>query len=189
MKKNALLIGVILIVCCSCHRVAVPKPYGYARIALPDTAYEIYSGQFPFRFALSQNAEAQWHTESQGSRWLDIRYPTLNATFHCSYFPVHEDLDVLTNDAVNLVYKHAAQATAIPDQAYVNEQERVYGVLFHLQGNVASPYQFFLTDSVYHFFRVSVYCECRPNADSLAPVYDYLEKDVRRMIESWQWVK
>lgn len=108
---------------------------------------------------------------------------------HGSYFPLHDDLDILTDDAIKLVYKHAAQATAIPEQAYVNDSYRVYGVLFYLQGNVASPFQFFLTDSVKHFFKASVYCECRPNADSLAPIYDYLEQDVKRLIESWQWVE
>lgn len=200
MKKIVLFIGLIGGICCSCHRVAVPKPYGYARIATPDTAYSLYPSppvasrpspvaSLPFRFALSENAQAQVTSQPNGSYWMDIYYPALNATIHGSYFAIQNDLDVLTNDAISLVYKHAQQATAIPEQAFVNDDERVYGVLFCLQGNAASVYQFFLTDSVHHFFRASVYCECRPNADSLAPVYDYLEKDIQRLIESWQWVK
>lgn len=194
MKKIVLFIGLIGVICCSCHRVAIPKPYGYARIATPDTAYSFYPSSlihpsFPFRFALSQNAQAQMTSQSNGNHWMDIHYPALNATIHGSYFAIKNNLDVLTNDAIGLVYQHAQQATSIPEQAFFNDDEHVYGVLFCLQGNAASPYQFFLTDSVHHFFRASVYCECRPNADSLAPVYDYLEKDIRRLIESWQWVK
>lgn len=189
VNKIVLILGLLFVVCCSCRRASVPKPYGYFRLTLPDTAYVDYEGPLPFRFALSRNAEVQLRTDSSTKCWLDIHYPSLNTTVHGSYFAMHQDLDILTDDAIKLVYKHVAQATAIPEQAFENPQARVYGVLFNLQGNTASPYQFFLTDSVNHFFRASVYCECRPNADSLAPIYDYLEHDIRRLIESWKWVK
>lgn len=187
--KIVLLVGILLLIGTSCHRVSVPKPYGYFRLTIPDTAYAPYAGSEPFLFDLSRNAQAQVLPKEDGSLWLDIHYPTLNATVHGSYFPLHQDLDLLTDEAIKFVYKHTAQATSIPEQAFVNETNRVYGVFFHLNGNTASPYQFFLTDSVHHFFRASVYCECTPNADSLAPVYDYLEQDIRRLIESWQWEK
>jgi hypothetical protein len=32
-----------------------------------------------------------------------------------------------------------------------------------------------------------VYCNTIPNQDSLAPIYEYLRKDVRVMMESMQW--
>ena len=185
---SVLLLGLLSLGCSACRRPSVPKPYGYVRLAVPDTAYRAYTGSVPFAFDLSRNAELALRRE-EGSCWVDIRYPSLGTTLHGTYFPVRQNLDELTDDAVQLVYKHVAQATAIPEQAFENPERSVYGVLFRLQGNTASPYQFFLTDSVHHFFRGSVYCECRPNADSLAPVYDYLEQDIRRLIESWQWVK
>lgn len=185
--KIVLLFCLVLFIGTSCHRASVPKPYGYFRLTLPDTAYTLYAGSEPFRFALSQNAQANVMPKEDGSLWLDIHYPTLNATMHGSYFPIHKNLDLLTDEAIKFVYKHTTQATSIPEQAFVNEEQHVYGVFFHLQGNTASQFQFFLTDSVHHFFRASVYCECKPNADSLAPVYDYLEQDIKRLIESWQW--
>lgn len=187
--KIVLLFSLVLLIGTSCHRSSVPKPYGYVRLSMPDTAYAEYSGPELFRFALSQNAQVQVVPKEEGSFWMDIRYPALKATVHGSYFPIRQDLDLLTDEAIKFVYKHTSQATSIPEQAFVNEQNHVYGVFFRLQGNTASPYQFFLTDSVHHFFRASVYCDCKPNADSLAPVYDYLEQDIRRLIESWQWEK
>lgn len=187
--KILLFFGLLLLTCPSCRRVSVPKPYGYVRLTVPDTAYTFYAGSEPFRFAISQNAQAQVMPQEDGSIWMDIHYPILKATIHGSYLPIHQNLDLLTDEAIKFVYKHTAQATSIPEQAFVNEQNRVYGVLFRLNGNTASPYQFFLTDSVHHFFRASAYCECKPNADSLAPIYDYLEQDIRRIIESWQWEK
>ena len=182
----------------SCNKSSVPKPYGYFRIAVPDTSYinfedynqspitnNLYS--YPYTFALSQNAVVQ--PRSDEPYWIDLVYPDLNATIHCSYKPVRRNLRELTNDALDLVYRNANFASAIPEQGYAHPEANVYGVLFDLEGNTASSCQFFLTDSTRHFFRASVYCNCHPNADSLAPIYQYLRTDVIRMVESFEWKK
>lgn len=187
MPKKVFILCLCTLLLCACQKGAIPKPYGYVRIATPDTAYTPYQSKAPYTFALSQNAQVVPHTAPKERYWIDIVYPALNATIHGSYHPIRGDLDLLTNDAFRLVYKHAGQAVAIPEQPFVNPERSVYGMFFSLEGNVASPYQFFVTDSVHHFFRASVYCDCKPNADSLAPIYEYLEQDVRHLIETWQW--
>ena len=65
----------------------------------------------------------------------------------------------------------------------------VYGSLFMLDGESASPLQFMLTDSVSHFFRGALYYDCIPNADSLAPVTRYLKQDIVELIQSFEWKK
>lgn len=184
--RRVLNILVIVAVLCGCSRHSVPRPYAYYRIAVPDTAYVAVEG-YPYTFSLSANAQLREHQREGEKYWIDIHYPTLNADIHCSYKPVEGNLRVLTDDAIEFIYKHASHASAIPEQEFHNEDAHVHGVYFALQGNTASPYQFFLTDSVHHFFRAAVYCNCRPNADSLAPVYEYLELDVKHMIESFEW--
>ena len=177
----------------SCSHATAPKPYGYMRITPPDTAYYSFSAHhpdpvsYPYNFALSRNAVVQPRSTKDDRYWINIQYPSLNATIHCSYKPVQGNLRELTNDALEFVYKNASHATSIPERSYTNPEHRVYGVLFNLEGNTASACQFFLTDSVHHFFRGSVYCNCRPNADSLAPINQYLQTDVIRLVESFQW--
>ncbi|MDY4149223.1 MAG: gliding motility lipoprotein GldD [Paludibacteraceae bacterium] len=177
----------------SCAKPAAPKPYGYVRFTMPDTCYTPFSlhrpdnQDYPYNFLLSGNAVVQSRTQKGEHYWINIFYPSLNATVHCSYKPVRGNLRELTNDAIEFVYKNASHATSIPEQAYSHPEERVYGVFFDLEGNTASPYQFFLTDSTTHFFRASVYCNCRPNADSLAPIHQYLRQDMIHLIESFQW--
>ena len=74
-------------------------------------------------------------------------------------------------------------------QAYSNPEASVYGSLFMLDGESASPLQFMLTDSVLHFFRGALYYDCIPNADSLAPVTRYLKQDIVELIQSFEWKK
>ena len=198
------IINFLLLACVACNRVAIPKPYGYFRISPPDTAYvdfqsaitnpqlsiincQLSTINYPYSFALSQNAVVQPRTDQDEPYWINLYYPALNATIHCSYKPVRGNLRALTDDALELVYHNASHASAIPERDYSRPADRVYGVLFDLEGNTASSCQFFLTDSTSHFFRASVYCNCRPNADSLAPVFNYLRTDVIKMIETFRW--
>ena len=179
-----LFLGVVL---CGCRKVSYPRPYGYRRIVLPEAEYIPLQTKEPYTF--EQSRYAKWvevSNKGQGE-WMNLHYDVLNADIHCSYLPIRGNLRELTDDAVQFVYKHVSQASSIPERSFVNEDAKVYGVFYILEGNTASPYQFFLTDSTEHFFRGAAYCNCRPNADSLQPVLEYLEKDIEHLIETFAW--
>lgn len=185
-----LIFNLAVLAFASCGKTSTPKPYGYYRITTPDTSYVDFASQypqFPYDFALSRNAQVQRRNEPGEQYWINLYYPALRATIHCSYKPVRNNLRELTEDALEFVYRNASHASAIPEREYAHPEADVYGVLFDLEGNTASSCQFFLTDSTRHFFRASVYCNCPPNADSLAPVYEYLRRDVIRLVETFRW--
>ena len=186
------IINLVMITFLSCAKVSSPKPYGYYRITTPDTAYVPFASSYPnypYNFALSKNAVVQPRKEADEPYWINLYYPCVDATIHCSYKPVRNNLRELTDDALEFVYRNASFANSIPEREYTHPEVHVYGVLFDLEGNTASSCQFFITDSTHHFFRASVYCNCPPNADSLAPVYQFLRTDVRRMVETFEWTK
>ena len=189
VKYKVLILNLLLFACASCSNNYTPRPYGYYRITTPDTAYVDFNSSFPYTFALSRNAVVQPRTDVSEPYWINIYYPALDATIYCSYKPVQNNLRELTNDALEFVYRNASFATAIPEQEYAHPEASVYGVLFDLEGNTASSCQFFVTDSTRHFFRASVYCNCPRNADSLAPVYNYLRADIIKMVETFEWTR
>lgn len=188
MKKTPIILLLLASLFVSCQRRAVPKPTGYFRIAIPDTAYSYTSlPKFPYTFRLSKNAYINEHPADGEKYWIDIQYPTLNATIHCSYKPIRNNFRELSHDAQEFLYKHTTVASAIPVQEFANPDNDVWGLYYELHGNTATPMQFVLTDSTKHFFRGSIYCNCIPNQDSLAPIYDYLREDVRMIMESMEW--
>lgn len=190
LNLEFLILGLAVLLLASCAKTGAPKPYGYYRITVPDTSYVPFESQYPsypYSFALSRNAEVRPRADEP--YWINLYYPALDATIHCSYKPVRNNLRELTNDALEFVYRNASFANAIPEREYAHPEAHVYGVLFDLEGNTASSCQFFITDSTKHFFRASVYCNCPPNADSLAPVYNYLRTDVIKMVETFKWTK
>ena len=169
------------------HKPTVPREYGYFRIDLPEPAYTPYEADIPYSFLLSRYAQVRAHTKPEERNWVDIVYPAWNATVHCSYMPVRHNLKQLSDDAMEFAYKHTIKASAIPERMYVNEEERVYALLFDFEGNTATTMQFVVTDSVRHFFRGAVYFNAVPNSDSIAPVAAFVRQDMLTLIESFRW--
>jgi gliding motility-associated lipoprotein GldD len=91
---------------------------------------------------------------------------------------------IFANDTVD---EHKLKATAIEDQKILHPENRVYGTFFELQGDVASPFQFYLTDSTSKFVSGVVYFNSRPNYDSLKPTLDYLKVDLLKMVNTFKW--
>lgn len=172
----------------SCRKADIPKPYGYYRIALPDQTYSIWSEKgVPYSFALNDAARVVHRNDDNEQYWIDVEYPSLNASIHCSYKPVQGNLGKLSDDAYHFVMNHAVMASAIPEHEYMNDEARTYGLLFDLQGNTASAVQFYLTDSIHHFFRGAVYTNCVPNQDSLAPVIEFMRGEAVTLMETLRW--
>ena len=193
-KQKYFVAGFLTLCCCallgvsSCNRSTTPKPYAYTRLNIPDTTYTTFKQNgFPFTFALSENATFIQKESKNAATWFNIQYPTLNATIHCTHYTIKNNLHELSDESQRIVYRHASQADAIPERAYENAEKNLYGVLYELHGNTASPLQFILTDSTQNFFRASVYFNASPNQDSIAPVLDYISTDVIRLIESVEW--
>ena len=63
------------------------------------------------------------------------------------------------------------------------------GMIFKINGPVATPYQFYISDSTNHFFRGSLYFDAKVDYDSIAPVVTFLEKEVDHMLRSLVWEK
>ena len=187
-EKGFYILSILALMLLSCSRPVAPKPYGYYRITLPEHSYQLFEqNSYPYSFLYSSSATIQPVQYENERYWINIVYPTLNASIHCSYKPVRGNLRQLTDDAWEFVFNHAIKASAIPEHAYENPEARTYGVFCELKGNTASPMQFFLTDSTRHFFRGAVYFNCVPNQDSLAPVIEYMQEDVLNLIETLRW--
>ena len=180
----------ILLCCVSCTEYT-PKPRGYFRIEPPQARYQVLPlDSLPYSFNVSQLAIVELPEIGSPEGWINLSYPSLGVKIYCSYLPVtRSTLQIAENESRSLVSRQATSRHTAPLQAYSNPDERVYGSLFLLDGESASPVQFMLTDSTSNFFRGALYYDCVPNADSLAPVTDYLRKDIIELIQSFSWKK
>ena len=189
MKRQVLHKLLIIITCllyAACTHYS-PKPTGYFRIDLPEPTYHWL--EFPgFGFYISEQAQMIKIPSPGDGEFFNLAYPHWNAQIYCSYLPIKNDnFTQLSEESRKFVYLHTIKADAIREQPFENSEYKVYGTLYTIRGNVASPTQFVLTDSVRSFFRGALYFDNIPNQDSIAPVLDYINNDIQVLMESFRW--
>lgn len=173
-----------------CSDPVTPKPRGYFRIQLPEHSYETYKDakeRFSFEYSTLSRVLVG-RSEENNEEWLYVDYPPLKCKLHITYFdlkPSQEDMAFEDNH--KLVFKHSVAADAIVEKYFDDDVNRVHATFYDIKGNAATPAQFAITDSLGQLFRGSMYFFCHPNKDSLAPVVEYVDEDIIRLIESFRW--
>jgi len=186
MKQLSIyLLAIVLI---SCKGEPTPKPIGYFRIDLPEKNYEkVDSIPFPFSLELPQYAHVNLRRTKQDKNFLNIDFTRYGARIHMSYIAINNNLPQLLEDSRTLVYKHVVKAQDIKENLVLNNEDRVFGTYYQIEGNAASGSQFYLTDSVNHFLRGALYFNVEPNYDSIAPVQAFIKEDIEHLIERFKW--
>lgn len=188
--KAILTLGLILfIVSCTSEETNTPRPKGYLKIEFPVKSYLKLESECPYTFEYPLRSLVDTAVKRvKQPCWLNLHYPQYGATMHLTYSQITKDsLYKYIEDARKLAMKHTVRADDIRERYYENPEQNVFGIAYEFDGNVASNFQFFLTDSTRHFVRGSLYFNMRPNPDSLAPVIQYISKDMYHIIETLEW--
>ncbi|MBK8624163.1 MAG: hypothetical protein IPN86_00890 [Saprospiraceae bacterium] len=194
--RNVLLIVILssFLISCSEEAIKTPKARMYPKVIYPSKSYVSFDTvlcNFNFRFP-SYGKIMQDSFVFDGKPlhpcWFDIQIPELNASLHCSYYQVtkQKDLSSLINDAFTIAGKHNIKANYRKEAIILNKYG-VKGVMFDIEGPVASPCQFYLTDEKDHFFRASLYFNSKVNPDSTAPVLTFIKTDIDSLIATFRW--
>ena len=183
MRHNSIfLILIIAILCYSCKEESLPKPKALLRLDYENSQARDYETDY-YLFELSNLAKA---TAGENAS-LTLDYPSMKGSIFMTYKRIDGDIERLLSDAQKLSYEHVVKADDILEQPFVNDQSDVYGMYYEVRGDAASQAQFYVTDSVQHFVTGSLYFYAKPNYDSIYPAAVYLQKDIRRIMESLRW--
>ena len=202
----------LLLLFLGCNSVYTSKKAGYFRIDLPKHEYRLFDDpRYPYTFEYPVYARID-----RDSLYLDpnvkdpysmnIDFPQLNGKIYITYKQIGGTSDYkvrqsgggyrdstgknifqnLVNDNYNLTYKNDVKANSIEDSV-MQTPNGISGIFFRVAGNVATAKQFFLSDSTTHFLRGALYFDATPNEDSLRPVNDFLEQDMKHLINTVKW--
>lgn len=175
---------------CNGEETYVPKPRAYNRIELPDHQYQQLPDSFPYTFEYSAHAkilpDTSWIAEPY---WINVYYPEMEANIQLTYKPVGESEEKLKEhfrDSYKLTSKHQIKAYSI-EEGIIKTPSGKTAVVNELSGEVPSQFQFFTTDSTDHFLRGALYFRTATQNDSLAPVIEYVKKDIIHMLNTLEW--
>jgi len=190
------IFAILILITLSCqnNQVASPKPKAYPRVVFPEKNYKVHEFKdCSFKFQLPSYAKVEKDSMFFDDMvinpcWFNINFPQFNGMIHCSYYEISDQkkLDSLIFDSFSLVGKHTSKAQFIDEQV-LELPGKGGGILFKLSGPVASPTQFFVTDSTDHFLRGALYFNNKVQLDSMGIIYDFVNEDIDKMLQSFYW--
>jgi len=168
----------------------MPRPKGFPVMDIPSHQYQSLEKGHPFSFELSKQAVIKKDTFALAEpHWMYIYYPRWDAFIQLTYKPVLNNpqrLQKMIRDSYILAAKHQMKATRI-DEGYITTLSGRKAAVIELEGEVATSFQFIVTDSTNHFLRGAVYLNTATKNDSLAPVIRYLKQDAIHLIQTLRW--
>jgi len=172
----------------SCKEEPTPKPRGFLKLEYPEAVYKKYLSDCPFTFEINTITEIEKPRGGGNYCGMNISYPRLNGKIHITYIAVDEELLTKSlKEAQNLTLTHAQKAESIETYPTEDKASNRYGMVYVIEGNAASPVQFYITDNKKHFLRGAAYFNTKPNYDSIFPAVHYLKKDIKVLMESVEW--
>jgi len=195
MKPNKLilLLAAMAVVCfivsCNNEKTYLPKPRGYFRIDLPEKAYSRVDTIERYSFECPQYALITPDPYSPNEKnWVNIEMPQFKGSIHITHKPVNGNLSEYLEDVHTMITKHLQKANGVSDSLIVNDEHHVYGLFIEMDGKgVATPMQFYLTDSTRNFVRGALYFNFKPDNDSMQPVINFIREDIDHMINTFEW--
>ena len=195
MRFNKLCILLVatltLVIAFSCDRQPnpLPKPRGYFRIDLPEKAYVKVDTIEKYSFECPEYAYITHDRYSPNEKnWVNIEMPLFKGSIHLTHKPVDGNLADYLEDVHTMVTKHLQKANGVRDSLIFNEEHNVYGLFIEMDGKgVATPMQFYLTDSTRNFVRGALYFNFKPDNDSMQPVINFIREDIDHLINTFEW--
>ena len=180
----------VFIALVACNSDYTLRQRGYFKIDFPEHQYQKYDeAGSPYSFEYPVYAKIVRDTtffeaKPENDYWINIDFPQFYGKIYISYKEIKKNnFDSLVADAFKMTYKHTSKATEIRD-SLMKTPVGLTGVFFQVGGNAATAKQFFVTDSVKHFVRGALYFDASPNADSLGVVNNFLEQDMKHLINT-----
>lgn len=196
----------------SCNSVYTPRPRGYFKIKFPEHKYQVFDQPgYPYRFeypvyATIAKDSTYFEEQPENPYWVNVDVPQFHGRIYISYITIGgksrfkvkdvkgnyvdsigtNTFDNLIKTSYALTYKHTYKASSIKDSVF-RTPNQVEGIYFNIGGNAATANQFLVTDSVKHFMRGALYFDATPNADSLNIVNQFLQEDMKHLINSLTW--
>jgi gliding motility-associated lipoprotein GldD len=188
MFKNKILSLLLAVSFVSCNEYT-PKPMGFVRIG-KEKGEMIKFERPEFSFLYPSYAKIELLKPEAGQEiWFNIVYPAYQTVIYCTYIQTNaKELPKILDDSHQLAYGHAIKAESIFQSRFTGSGHTT-GLIYDINGSVASPVQFYITDNTSEFLRGALYFNSVTKPDSIAPVVSYIRADIVQLMESLEWKK
>ncbi len=187
MLKKILTYSLLVFFLLGCEETFTPKPKGFNRIDLPEAKYQRIGTEYPYQFEYSTLASIE--EDDSEDYWINLNYKDFDAIVQLTYKDLTDpknEAEIIMNEAFELTKKHMVKAYSIEESLIGMKNGQVASVA-ELEGEVPTQFQFYTSDTTTHFFRGALYFNTALKNDSLAPVIEFIKKDIVHMLNTFEW--
>ena len=162
----------------------LPKPDAYLRIEFNEPKYLNYedvNSQIDFYYNSSSSSINQISSKS-----VNLNYENLGMSLDLSFNKLSSENEVINyiTDFNLLLDTHTKRSNGFLVKEFENVEYSTFGKIYEFKGDVASPIQFFITDSLNNFIQGAVNKEISSKYDSIYPSIQYIKNDILVFFES-----
>ena len=187
MNKIISLLLIFFTLFFSCVESNLPKQSAFLRIEFPEPNYiALKEIKIPIDFYYNLSAA---NINVINPEKFSLNYPKMNLVVDISLNEITkaEDLENKFRDFSLTLETHSKKSNGMFVREYEDVDNRVYAKIFEMRGDVASPIQFYLTDSISNFINGSLNLKFKSKYDSIFPTIQYVKNDILVLVESLNW--
>jgi len=172
----------------SCKKDSFPKPKAYPRISYPNAHYQASElTDLPICFEYPTYATLVT-VKPDKKNWINLHFNSFNATLFMSFIKTPEkNAFMMIQAREKMAVDQAHPQSEVRKEEFEATDKRFTGYFYLTDGDTPCPVQFILTNHHGLLFDGSLVFDEPINRDSLASVVDGLTRDVRHLVETFQF--
>ena len=165
----------------------LPREKGFLRLEFEKPTYDTFSSEASKLNFIFNNAYSSFEIVSDEK--IVLKYKDIKIDLVLSDVEL-ENLSTFEESIRNFyvfLEPHRKKSNQISIKEFTSVDNKRFAKVFEMRGPVASPLQFYVTDSINHFLFGSMNVMVKSNYDSIYPSIMYVKNDIFSIIESVNW--
>ena len=165
----------------------LPREKGFLRLEFEKPTYDTFSSEASKLNFIFNSAYSSFEIVSDEK--IVLKYKDIKIDLVLSDVEL-ENLSSFEESIRNFyvfLEPHRKKSNQISIKEFTSVDNKRFAKVFEMRGPVASPLQFYVTDSINHFLFGSMNVMVKSNYDSIYPSIMYVKNDIFSIIESVNW--
>ena len=174
----------------SCDETSyLPREKAFLRLEFEKPMYDTFSSEFSKLNFIFNNAYASF--EKVSDKKTVLRYKDIKIDIVLSDIQLENtsSIEESLQNFYMFLEPHRKKSNQTSVKEFVSADNKRFAKVFEMRGPVASPLQYYVTDSINNFLFGSMNLTEKSDYDSIYPSVMYVKNDIFSIIESVNWEK
>jgi gliding motility-associated lipoprotein GldD len=172
----------------SCDETSyLPREKAFLRLEFEKPMYDTFSSESSKLNFIYNNASASFKIISEEKTVLRYKHIKIDILLSNIQLENTSSFEESLQNFYMFLEPHRKKSNQISVKEFISADNKRFAKVFEMRGPVASPFQFYVTDSINNFLFGSMNLIQKSDYDSIYPSVMYVKNDIFSIIESVNW--